>query len=182
MSKNRWFKFFPSDFVAGIRSLTPIEVTAYIVVLCELYDHEGACIRDDEHFARACLIRKTDLSRAIDGLIAKGKITCEAGMLTNKRVSEEVGKRTVAALAKAQQRHEADVNSARARHEAGKRFNKNNGRSRDVQPYTEERNIEKTTLKVSALPPMASAGEGAKSPAVANFIKRREIYARRRPT
>lgn len=140
MSKNRWFKFFPSDFLAGIRSLTPIEVTAYIVVLCELYDHEGTCKRDDEHFARACLIRKADLSRAIDGLIAKGKLMSVHGMLTNKRALEEVGKRTEASVARAQRRHDDDASKAQARHEAGKRYNKNNGRSHDVRPYIEERN------------------------------------------
>lgn len=179
MSKNRWFKFYASDFVAGIRSLTPIEVTAYIVVLCELYDHEGTCKRDDEHFARACLIRKADLSRAIDGLIAKGKLTCEAGMLTNKRVSEEIGKRTVASLSKAQQRHDDDPTKARSRHEAGKRYNKNNGPGRDVQGYKEERIQNNTTLKVSALHPGRRAfEEGAQSRGVEGFIKRRELRAR----
>lgn len=157
MTKNRWFKFFPSDFISGIRSLSPIEVTAYVVVLCELYDHEGTCKRDDEHFARACLIRKTDLSRAIDGLIAKGKLTYQAGMLSNKRVSEEISKRTVAAITKAQQRREVDVDATRARHEAGKRYNRNNGKSRDVQAYKEER---KEINKPSSLVPYDPRGSG----------------------
>ncbi len=157
MSKNRWFKFFPSDFLSGIRSLTPIEVTAYVVVLCELYDHEGTCKRDDEHFARACLIRKTDLSRAIDGLIAKGKLTFEAGLLSNKRVSEEIVKRTIAATTKAQSRREVDVKSTQTQHEEGKRFNKNNGRLRDVSPYKEERD---KINKPSSLVPYVPGGSG----------------------
>jgi uncharacterized protein YdaU (DUF1376 family) len=137
--KNRWFKFFPSDFLTGIRNLNPIEVTAYIIVLCELYDHEGSIRRDDEHMSRTCRIRKGDLTRAIDGLVAKGKLDISSGMLTNKRVSEEVLKRLLAADEKARLRHGGDMNATQPRHERGEKNNKNNGPRQFVRPYKEER-------------------------------------------
>jgi len=178
MAKNRWFKFFPSDFLAGVRSLTPIEITAYIVVLCELYDNEGWARRDDEHFARACLIRKTDLTRAMDALIAKGKLTCEDGILTNKRVSEEIGKRAIAATTKAQQRRERDVTETQTRREASGLFNKIKAATSNVQPYKEERIQNNTTLKVADTSQEVALAS-AKSPALAGFIKRREMFRRR---
>lgn len=145
MTKNRWFKFFPSDFLKGIRSLNTIEVTAYIIVLCELYDHEGSIVRNDEELARMCRIRKSQLTRAIDSLIKKGKLDMASGFLSNKRVEEEVLKRLIAADEKARQRHVSDTPATPPRHDRREKSNKNNGRGQFVQPYPEER-IKKTSF------------------------------------
>lgn len=154
MSKNRWFKFFPSDFLTGVRNLNPIEITAYVIVLCELYDHEGSCRRDDEHMARVCRIRKGDFSRALDSLIAKGKVDVSSGMLSNKRVSEEISRRIIGAQTKAQQRRDGDMAATWPRHEQTEKGNKNKPPSRNVLPYKEERNKKNnTTPEVLALPP-----------------------------
>lgn len=153
MIKNRWFKFFPSDFLTGIRNLNPIEVTAYVIVLCELYDHEGTCRRDDAHMSRVCRIRGGDFTRAVDALIAKGKVDSYAGMLTNKRVSEEVQRRVVAAEDKARQRRDGDMAATQPRHEQVKNTNKNNAKNIDVRSYIEEeRKKESTSSEVYALP------------------------------
>lgn len=153
MTKNRWFKFFPSDFLTGVRNLNPIEITAYIVVICELYDHEGMCPRDDAQMSSACRIRKGDFTRALDSLIAKGKLNVTSGMLSNKRVSEEVERRIIAAKEKARQRHGGDMATTRPRHEEPEKPNKNNATERDVRAYKEER-IKKSlsSFDVSAEP------------------------------
>lgn len=151
--KNRWFKFFPSDFLTGIRNLNPIEVTAYIVVLCELYDHEGDCRRDDAHMSRVCRIRLGDFTRALDSLIAKGKIDIASGMLSNKRVTEEIQKRLLAALDKARQRRESDVTATRTQHEQPRKGNKNNGANKNVLPYREVRTKDNSSSDLYALPP-----------------------------
>jgi uncharacterized protein YdaU (DUF1376 family) len=174
MSKNRWFKFFPSDFLTGVRNLSPIEITAYIIVLCELYDNEGLIRRDDEHFSRACLIRKADFSRALDGLIAKGKINVIEGMLTNKRVSEEVQKRATAATDRARLRHGHDMATTSPRHEAAKKNNEIKGRKLDVGPYIEERIKNTSSLDVDALysPSEPVSGEEASKQALEGFRAR----------
>lgn len=139
MNKNKWFKFYPSDFLAGIHNLEQIEVTAYIVVICELYDHEGICERDDAVMARRCRMRKVVFTKALDGLIAKGKIDFFAGSLTNKRVSNEIEARTKAAAEKARLRLEQDLAATQPRHGAAKKVNGNNGNWQTVQAYKEER-------------------------------------------
>jgi uncharacterized protein YdaU (DUF1376 family) len=140
MSKNRWFKFFPSDFLTGIRNLNAVEVTAYIIVLCELYDHEGSIRRDDDALAASCRIRKTDLTRAIDSLVSKGKLDMSSGMLTNKRASEVILNRLVSAEERARLRRELDVNLTRTRREEREKTNKNNASSNDVGAYIRNKN------------------------------------------
>ncbi len=164
MAKNRWFKFFPSDFLTGVRNLNPIEITTYMIVLCELYDHEGTCRRDDEEMATACRIRRGDFTRALDSLIAKGKLGLSFGMLTNKRVSGEIENRTKAAAEKARQRHGHDMATTWPRHEQPEKPNQNNGSSLDVRAYKEERiKKESSSFDVGALPLPATASATERS-------------------
>lgn len=173
MAKNRWFKFFPSDFLTGIRNLNPIEVTAYIVVLCELYDHEGTCRRDDAHMARVCRIRGGDFTRALDSLLAKGKLDFDAGMLSNKRVTEEVQKRLVQADDKARQRHGGDVTATQPRHEQVKKANGNNASGKNVRAYIEERIEKESSCEVYALPPRELSPEARSQRALEEFHNRK---------
>lgn len=153
MSKDKWFKFYPSDFLAGIHTLEQIEVTAYIVVLCELYDNGGSCRRDDAEMARRCRMRKPGFTKALDGLIAKGKIDCHHGMLSNKRVTKEIANRVrQAAEAAARREHERNMGATRAEHEQSRFPNKNNKNWRAVGPYTEDRNKKSSSTLVPYVP------------------------------
>lgn len=178
MTKNRWFKFFPSDFLTGIRNLTPIEVTAYIIVICELYDHEGSIKRNDSEMASACRIRQPDFTRAVDSLIAKGKISEFSGYLGNKRVSEEIERRTSASADKARRRSGAVVNGTRSEREETRNPSNINGPKPHVRPYIDIRNKNKDsyTLEGSALHPPSA--DRPINPAVEQFIRRAAIRGR----
>lgn len=173
MSKDKWFKFFPSDFLAGIHNLEQIEVTAYIIVLCELYDNGGSCQRDDIEMARRCRMRKPTFTKALDGLIAKQKIDCFHGRLSNRRVSKEMENRVKQAADKAAQReHGRNMGGTRTEHEQGRKPNKNNENWARVQPYKEERN--KNTS--SSLVPYVQGGSGEKitpTPALLRSLSKR---------
>lgn len=169
MGKVKWFKFYPSDFMNGIANLEQIEVTAYIVVICAIYDQDGMAKRDDSVMARRCRMRKLVFTKAVDGLIAKGKLSQLDGFLTNKRASEEIENRTKVAMEKAQQRLGRDVSVTQPRLERGKKLNGFNEIGKDVRPYIEPREKKKPSfLEGSALHPASDAA----SAAMAGFYER----------
>jgi uncharacterized protein YdaU (DUF1376 family) len=182
VTKNRWAKFFPSDFLTGIRNLNAVEVAAYIVVLCELYDHEGFALRDDSAMAGRCRMRKSEFTRGLDGLIAKRKLHFDGLQLSNSRVTEEVERRTKAAIDKARQRHDRDIAATRGQQEQRKKLNEYNGSRLNVAAYKEEDEDKKEepTLEVSALRPRSQGFERS-AESLAAFERRLAERNRRRP-
>ena len=86
-----WFKFFPDDFLKGVRGLSLEERGAYMTVLAMMYDRGGA-IPDDERWI--CGVLGTDVRvwrRLKDRLSRLGKIIPDAdGTIANRRVLAEV--------------------------------------------------------------------------------------------
>jgi len=58
MAKKRWFRFHIDRWRNGTFGLTPNEITAYITVLCELYDNEGFAALDCSTLAKRCGMRR----------------------------------------------------------------------------------------------------------------------------
>ncbi len=93
MSANPWFRFFPSDWLAGVAGLSAAERGVYITLLAIMYDHGGAIPRDDARLSRQCGIPKAGFARALDSLISTGKIVVENGCLFNSRAKTELTER-----------------------------------------------------------------------------------------
>jgi uncharacterized protein YdaU (DUF1376 family) len=93
MSKDPWFRFFPSDWLAGTAALSAAERGVYITLLASMYDEGGAVERSDERLARRCGLPKFGFVRALEALIDLGKITEENGCLTNSRAKTELTER-----------------------------------------------------------------------------------------
>lgn len=170
MSKKRWFRLYIERWRDGTFGLTPNEIAAYITVLCDLYDHDGYVMNPDyDLMARRCGMRPSSFRKALDVLIERRKLSLEGSMLTSKAVSEEI-----------KSREKLDEKSAESREKlAGKRKEINEIREK-IPSNKEERIQNKITLEGSALH-LAPHGQetGGHSPAVANFIKRREMHGRR---
>jgi uncharacterized protein YdaU (DUF1376 family) len=169
MSKKRWFRLYIERWRDGTFGLTPNEIAAYITILCELYDHDGIVIRPDlDIMARRCGMRPTSFRKAFDELARRGKLSLEGDVLTSKAVSGEI-----------ESREKLDEKSAESRKNLAGKRNDIRQITEKIPSNTEERIQNNTTFKVSALPPGSQAlEERTKSPAVAGFIRRREMRAR----
>jgi uncharacterized protein YdaU (DUF1376 family) len=168
MTKKRWFRFYIDAWLNGTFGMSPNEIAAYITVLCELYDHEGFVIRPDyDLMARRCGMRPTSFRKALDGLMARGKLTLEGDMLTSKAVSEEI-----------KSREKLGEKSAESREKLAEKRNEIKATRQKLTSNIEERIQNNTTFKVVDTFQKEALGS-AKSPAVANFIKRREMFRRR---
>lgn len=168
MSKKRWFRFYIDAWLNGTFGMNPNEIAVYITVLCELYDHEGFVIRPDtDLMARRCGMRPTSFRKAFDTLVARGKLSLEGDMLTSKAVSEEI-----------KSREKVGEKSGESRTKGTEKANENRAIRKKHGPNTEYRIQNNTTLKVTDTSQEVALAS-AKSPALAGFIKRREMFRRR---
>lgn len=165
MTKKRWFRLYIERWRDGTFGLTPNEIAAYITVICELYDHDGLLIRPDyDLMARRCGMRPSSFRKALDALIERRKLSLEGEILTSKAVSEEI-----------KSREKLDEKSAESRKKLAEKRNEINEIRDKIPSNKEERIQNKITLDDSALHrPALGFGVGVQSPAVENFIKRRE--------
>jgi uncharacterized protein YdaU (DUF1376 family) len=162
MSKKRWFRFHIDAWFKGTTGLSPGEIAAYITVLCELYDHDGFAPLDVRIMARRCGMRQGAFRKALDKLIARGKLSLEAGFLTSRAVSEEI------------RRREKLVGKAEgSRRNRVEKLNGIKENWTNVTPYTESR------IRIQNLPsPVGALHQEPPSTAMLDFIKRRELRRR----
>lgn len=166
MSKKRWFRFHIDAWFKGTTGLPPVEIAAYITVLCELYDHDGFAPLDVPVMARRCGMRPSAFRKAVDALVARGKLSLEAGFLTSRAVSEEIEKR-----------EKLVVKAEETRRNRTEKLNEIKGNRQNVPPYTESRiRIQKSSPPVGALHPEAERAPD--SSAMIEFIQRRELRRR----
>ena len=90
MGDQPFIKFYPSDFLGGTSGLSPAERGVYITLLCLMYENDGPILRDDSRLSRRCGSPKAAFIRALDSLLAEGKLVEVDGMLTNKRAEKAI--------------------------------------------------------------------------------------------
>lgn len=83
-----WFKFFPSDWLAGTRGLSAAETGVYITLICMMQEREAPIVMDDTRLARLCGLPARNFRRALEALIDQGKVIEKDGGLWNERVGE----------------------------------------------------------------------------------------------
>lgn len=137
--KMQWFRFFISRWREGVFELKPIERYVYLEMLCELYNEGGHTKLDTGVMARRCGMRPSSFQKALDTLVAKGKINIERGFFTNRAVVEEIINREKLAQ-----------KSKETRQKLPEKPNDYNRKPRFVPPYTENR-IKKEIEDVSEL-------------------------------
>jgi len=94
MSESPFFQFYPSDWLAGTRGLTAAETGVYITLVAMMYEAEGPIPRDNRRLARLCGCTPAALQKAIDGLLATGKLVEDERGFFNRRVEIEIKKRS----------------------------------------------------------------------------------------
>jgi len=91
--RNPYFKFYPADFMGGIRGLTAQEVGLYIMLLCRMYEDDGAIENNPFKLATYCGMREVAFSKTLSKLIRLGKIKDDGGLLSNDRMQFEISDR-----------------------------------------------------------------------------------------
>lgn len=87
----RWFKFYPDDYLRGVRGLTAEEAGVYMAVLALMYQEGGAIPDDERWICGAARISTRAWHRVRDKLCRMGKIIPNTdGFLINHRVLSEI--------------------------------------------------------------------------------------------
>ena len=114
-----WFKFFPADFMNGVRGLTAQEVGLYTMLLARIYEENGPVEYHPLRLATYCGMREKTFAKTLEKLLELGKITLRGGMLSNARAETEISNRShdlknasKAGKASAEKRQQNQTNSA----------------------------------------------------------------------
>lgn len=93
MSTNRipYFDFYPVDFMRGVRGLTAAEVGIYTMLLCRIYEENGPVEYQPIRLSAYCGVRESTLTKAVDRLIAIGRIAVKDGVICDDRAMKEIG-------------------------------------------------------------------------------------------
>lgn len=85
-----YFKFYPSDWLAGTADMTAEERGIYITALCVMYDRMGGMPFDERKGAPLMRVDIRIYRRVRDKLIADGKFVRDGDLIRNMRVEKEI--------------------------------------------------------------------------------------------
>jgi uncharacterized protein YdaU (DUF1376 family) len=88
-----YFKFYPADFMNGVRGLTPQEVGVYIMLLCRIYEENGPIEKHELRLATYCAMRPPTFRKVLKQLLELGKLNDLDGFLSSDRADDEMLKR-----------------------------------------------------------------------------------------
>ena len=89
-----WFKFYPADFMNGVRGLSAQEVGLYTMLLARIYEENGPIEYHPLRLSTYCGMREATFVKTLEKLLALGKITLREGMLSNARAEAEISNRS----------------------------------------------------------------------------------------
>ena len=77
-----YFKFYPADFMNGVRGLTAQEVGVYTMLLCRFYEENAPVEYHARRLCTYCGMREATFVKVVEKLIDLGKITLVDGCLS----------------------------------------------------------------------------------------------------
>lgn len=90
-----WFKFYPSDWLAGTRGLTAAETGVYITLVAMMYETGGPLNIPEARLARLCNCPAGAFRRILESLQTAGKLVQREGGWSNERFECEAYKRVL---------------------------------------------------------------------------------------
>jgi uncharacterized protein YdaU (DUF1376 family) len=84
--------FYASAYISGTRKIPPMERLVYMEILALIYDEGGPIEYENRDLARFIGVTAAVCKRAVDGLVARRKITLEDGVISNERADKELAK------------------------------------------------------------------------------------------
>lgn len=88
-----FFRFYPADFMNGVRGLSPQEVGVYTMLLCRIYEENGPVEYHPLRLATYCGMRESSFVKTLEKLVELGKLTLAEGRLSNARAETEISNR-----------------------------------------------------------------------------------------
>lgn len=85
--------FYPSDWLAGTRALSAEETGVYITIIAMIYEREAPIDMPDDRLSRLCGCGMKAFRKAVEALIAEGKLVRTEAGLWNERAEKEIEKR-----------------------------------------------------------------------------------------
>ena len=122
-----WFKFYPADFMNGVRGLSAQEVGLYTMLLARIYEENGPVEYHPLRLSTYCGMREATFVKTLEKLLALGKITLRDGMLSNGRAEEEISNRShdlknASKAGKASAEKRQQNQHRKTRHDAGRQL------------------------------------------------------------
>lgn len=88
-----WFRFYPADFMNGVRGMSATEVGLYQMLLCRIYEENGPVEYHPLRLSTYCGMREATFIKTFEKLVALGKLTLVEGMVMNTRAATEISNR-----------------------------------------------------------------------------------------
>lgn len=86
-----WVRFFPSDWLAGTRGLSPRATALYITTIALMYEKDGPIRADLDWLSRYCSMGRKQTADALATLVDKGKLkVLDDGRVSNERAEREI--------------------------------------------------------------------------------------------
>ena len=93
MPRIPYFRFYPSDFMRGVRGMSAQEVGLYTMLLCRMYEESGPIEDHALRLSTYCGMRQATFEKTLQKLVDLGKIIRKNGTLWNDRAEIEISSR-----------------------------------------------------------------------------------------
>jgi len=88
-----YFRFYPGDFMRGVRGMTAQEIGLYTMLLCRMYEESGPIENHTLRLSTYSGMRLAAFEKTLDKLVQLGKIVSQNGVLYNDRAEVEISSR-----------------------------------------------------------------------------------------
>jgi len=90
MSKMRYFKCYPDDFLNGTAILNEEQFALYVRLFMFMYDQGGAVVFDTQQLKHVLHKRPQDIRRVVNQLVTMGKLRVDDGGLIHQGRTDEM--------------------------------------------------------------------------------------------
>jgi uncharacterized protein YdaU (DUF1376 family) len=88
-----YFRFYPADFMHGVRGMSAQEIGVYTMILCRIYESSGPVEYNPLRLSTYCGMRQATFDKVLEKLCDLGKLQMDGGMISNDRADIEISKR-----------------------------------------------------------------------------------------
>lgn len=88
-----YFRFYPADFMLGVRGMSAQEIGVYTMILCRIYEGSGPVEYNPLRLSTYCGMRQATFDKVLEKLVDLDKLQMHGGMISNARADIEIAKR-----------------------------------------------------------------------------------------
>lgn len=89
-----YFRFYPADFMLGVRGMSAQEIGVYTMILCRIYESSGPVEYNPLRLSTYCGMRQATFDKVLEKLVDLDKLQMVGGMISNARAGIEISKRS----------------------------------------------------------------------------------------